>query len=180
MSHSTLVLVAVFALAVGAALLVYLVVQALSGSRSRTEAGPDDGPSLIERVAARQPPTDWSGKIDRGFEHMVQGTLLELTSEQALGIMLLAGTVVAVLVFFLTEQWWASGLTFFAGLSLPLLVFLALQARWRRAIQDQLPDGIFLLARSLRAGGAWSNRCRRSPPTARRRWPVCSAGAASR
>jgi tight adherence protein B len=38
------------------------------------------------------------------------------------------------------------------GIMLPLGVFLILQARWRRNIQNQLPDAFFLLARSLRAG----------------------------
>jgi len=143
------------AISTGAAVLAFLVLRvlaALTDQPSPSSAAGDEGPTLAQRAAAAQPPRDWEARVDRSFERMVRWTLLDVTPVQALGFILLGGAVVASLGYFLSGEWWLAGLGLLVGMVVTLGVFLFLQGRWRREVLEQLPDGLFLLSRSLRAG----------------------------
>jgi tight adherence protein B len=143
---------ALLGLFVAVAALLFLVLRLLLGLGGRRPRSAEEGPTLIERAAATKPPRDWEGRVDRNFDRMVRWTLLDVTSAQALGYIILAGVVLGCLGYFLSGEWWLGGLGLLVGMLVALAVFLVLQGRWRRAVQDQLPEGLFLLARSLRAG----------------------------
>ncbi len=98
------------------------------------------------------PPDGVFGRMDRGFDNMVRRTGLDLSPEQALGLIALLGVGLATALFLWREELWMGLLGLVMGVTLPLTVLLFLQRRYRRQLQDQLPDAIYLMARSLRAG----------------------------
>jgi tight adherence protein B len=99
-----------------------------------------------------KPAADWQGRVDQAFEQVVRQTGLGWTPGQALGVMTLAGVVLAGFLLLWRGEVWLMTLGLVVGLVAPLPVLLALRARRRRALQEQLPDVLLLLARSLRAG----------------------------
>jgi tight adherence protein B len=119
--------------------------------RLRGEGG-DEATPMAGDVTVPAPPADWAGKMDVAFDSMVQRTGLPLNTGQALGVIFLSGVLLAGVVLLWRTDWLAAGAGLVLGMALPLVVLLFLQARWRRRMQDQLPDALFLLARFLRAG----------------------------
>src|SRR4051794_1697197 len=88
---STLAFIAIFITVVGAVVIGYMTTPA---RRQRlappvTESEETAGPSLVEQVAARQPPVDWQGRVDRRFDRLVHNTMLGVSGEQATAIILL-------------------------------------------------------------------------------------------
>ncbi len=84
---------------------------------------------------------------------------LGLSAGEIAALIVLAGAVLAALVYFWRQgsdetarQGWLAVPAFFVGSGVALWLFGLRQAGWRRRMQDQLPDMIFLMARSLRAG----------------------------
>ncbi len=139
----------------GATLVVFVLLSVVAFVYRRLRpagrgAADADGRTLARAVAAARPPRTWQGRFDRSFDRMLRWTLVGLTSQQALGIILLSGVAVAALFFAIWGEWWGAALGFFAGMVVPVAVLWMLQRRWRLAVQEQLPDGLFLLARSLR------------------------------
>lgn len=103
----------------------------------------------------REPPrSGWAARFDSGFADLVSRTGLDLDASLALGIILLSGVslATAVLVWRYEQEPWLSLPAFFVGCAIPLTWLVWRQNAWRRILQDQLPDALFLLARSLRAG----------------------------
>lgn len=92
------------------------------------------------------------GKSDRGFAQVVRGAAIGISPEQALGWIILLGVLLGGGLYL----WRGDPLTalfgFALGTALVLAIFLLLQHRLRQQMQDQLPDVLYLLARSLRAG----------------------------
>ncbi len=93
-----------------------------------------------------------SGWIDCWFEELVRGTGLGWSVSQALGWVALAGVTLAGAFLLWRGDAWLIGFGMLAGMAVPLAIFLILRARRRALLQSQLPDLLFLLARSLRAG----------------------------
>jgi tight adherence protein B len=118
-----------------------------------------DGPSLVESARPMLRARRGFGKFDANFDRMAEGTQLGLDGEGAIGWILFGGAVVAAIVYLSAFAFvpFIDG-AILAGLGLLLgglgvFVFLyLLRNRRRRAIQEQLPDGCFQLARSLRSG----------------------------
>jgi len=93
-----------------------------------------------------------SGRIDQGFISMVERSGMGLSPDQAIGIMCLVGVTLATLLYLWRDDLSMIAIGLVVGMAIPLAIFMYLQSRWRRQLQDQLPDAFFLLARSLRAG----------------------------
>jgi tight adherence protein B len=103
-------------------------------------------------ILRRPRPTDWSSRMDHAFESLILRTGLDLKPDQALGWMILAGGVLAVGAYFLKDEIWFCAAAFFLGAGAVLISFFLYRASYLNKVQDQLPDAIYLLARSLRAG----------------------------
>ena len=104
-------------------------------------------------LAARLRESSRSGLV-QSFRLLIERTGLDTTPGAALLEMIVAGLILAAVAFFAQPQ---SGpifvvLPFLVGASLPLGFFLWRQRRHLQFLQAQLPDALFLLARSLRAG----------------------------
>ena len=112
----------------------------------------EDRISLATKVAAARPPKDWRGRIDYTFGLMLQRTGLTLSVGQAVAVLAVIGLFPALLVALFRGLEWRVGIALVLGPGLALAILFMIQGRWRRRVQDQLPDAFFLLARSLRAG----------------------------
>jgi tight adherence protein B len=134
-----------------ALLIVRFVLERVFRTRRQWPEAPSDEPRP-EQFMLPDPPQQWTGKMDRAFEQMVDRSGSKLTSAHLLAWICFSGVAAAGgLVLWRPELWVAAfGLAF--GMAVPLLAFLVMQRRWRRKMQDQLPDALFLISRSIRAG----------------------------
>jgi tight adherence protein B len=135
---------------VAAVLVVYAVLSVFAALARRP--APADGPSLVEQAEPLLRARQGVGQFDAKFDRLVDGTQLGISGETAIGWILFVGVActAAVYVPFLEEI--PAGIAGLVGAGFTYLVFWGLRNRRRRAIQEQLPDGCFQLARSLRAG----------------------------
>jgi len=154
----TTTLLAVFA---GTALLfaaIWLFVSLwLERSRSRQARlrPADSDPTLSLDAVYGGAPTNWWDRFRRTVADRLERTELGLTPVEGLAIVLLCGVVLAAIFFFWryeADETWMAIPAFLFGISVPLGYFMLRQRAWRRRMQDQLPDTLFLMARSLRAG----------------------------
>jgi tight adherence protein B len=102
------------------------------------------------------PPVEdgWASRFDLGFSNLVSRTGLEIEPALALGIVLFFGVAAATVVYIwrMDIEPWLAIPAFFIGAAIPLVYFVWRQGYWRRLLADQLPDALYLLARSIRAG----------------------------
>lgn len=135
-------------------LLTWLIISAIVGRRREAFKHRVAGESDASLTLIQLPPTTMSGRMDSYFARMVERTGLDMNTSLALGIIVLFGVIVAGVAFvwrFETEPWITIP-AFFLGCAIPLVFFLWRQRVWRRTMQNQLPDALYLLARSVRAG----------------------------
>jgi tight adherence protein B len=111
-----------------------------------------DSVELIHLPA--QQPTGVAARFDRGFERWVARTGLDLTPGLALAIILFCGVLVGTIVFIwrFEEEPWVAIPAFFLGALVPIIWLWRRSRYWQRTLEDQFPDTLFLLARSMRAG----------------------------
>jgi tight adherence protein B len=94
-------------------------------------------------------------RFRRAAAERLDRTELGLTPAEAVAVILFCGVVLAACVFFWRyeeDESWLALPAFFIGAGIPFAFLVIRQQTWRRHLQDQLPDMLFLLARSLRAG----------------------------
>lgn len=107
---------------------------------------------LSEHLAALEAPRTLGDRLDRFFQRLVGRSSLELNPGQAGGYLALAAVVAGGGVYL-----WRENLVFAAGAALAALLllltyFALMHWLWQRQVQEELPDTLHLLARSLRAG----------------------------
>ncbi len=115
-------------------------------------APPIESESLATRADAYLPPRTFFGRTDRGFSRVVRDSYYGLTTDGAILWMLLVGGLFATLAFIAVPDVLGAAAAFLVGMAITFAFLLAARNRRRRAIQEQLPDGCFQLARGLRAG----------------------------
>jgi tight adherence protein B len=136
-------------------LLAWLIISAIVGRRReefQRRMGQQDSDASLTLI--QLPPTTLSGKMDTAFNRMVERTGLDMNTSLALGIIVLFGVICAGAAFvwrFETEPWIVLP-AFVLGCAVPLVFFMWRTRVWRRTMQNQLPDALYLLARSVRAG----------------------------
>lgn len=94
----------------------------------------------------------WSGNVDEGFERMVQQTGLGVSAEEVIAFMALLGVALGGALYIWRDQLGLGLLGFCLGMLIPLAVVWVMKGRHQALVQGQLPDALYLLARSLRAG----------------------------
>jgi tight adherence protein B len=120
---------------------------------------PADGPTLAQSAEPLLRSRRGLGRFDARFNRLAEGTQTGLDGESAAGWILFGGAVIAALFYLATFAFvsFIDGLAialvgFFVGGLTVFAVLYLLRNRRKRAIQEQLPDGCFQLARSLRSG----------------------------
>ena len=106
----------------------------------------------LEAALPLPPAQGVNEKVDRGFGHLVLGTGLDVTPEQAVGIILLCGVGGGAGFYLWREELWHALFGFVLGLAVPFAYLLVTAGRRRRQMHQQMPDAVYLLSRSLRAG----------------------------
>ncbi len=115
---------------------------------------PDGGSAvtLARQLAANRLAPGWRGRVDGWFERVIRQSTLKLSVSQAVAIMALLAVTFGGLLVLWRDEWWLAVVGAFQGLFGPLVFYRVMHGRWRRRVQEQLPDALFLLGRSLRAG----------------------------
>lgn len=149
--------VALFSAIALAVLVVGAIVLAAGSAVSRTESA--DGPSLADSAEPMFRARRGVGRFNADFDRLAESTQLGLDGGSAIGWTLLAGAGLAAIVYLLTFAYvpfldgiLLAGLALLLGGGMVMVFFFLLRNRRRQAIQEQLPDGCFQLARSLRSG----------------------------
>jgi tight adherence protein B len=93
-----------------------------------------------------------TSRLDETFDRLVENTGLTLTSQQVLGMIGLLAVGLAALLYLWRGELWLTMVGVVFGVLAPLWVLRSMQGRIRAQMQQQLPDAIFFLSRSLRAG----------------------------
>ncbi|HZZ79959.1 MAG TPA: type II secretion system F family protein [Gemmataceae bacterium] len=142
------------ALAAAGAFLLFLLLRSLweTGSQKLNARLKNENADEPTGILRRPRPTDWMGRFDRAFENLILHTGLELKPDQAIGWMILIGGALATGAYFVKDEVWFCAVAFFLGVGLVLGSFFFYRGQYLVKIQDQLPDAIYLLSRSLRAG----------------------------
>ncbi|MGF1582520.1 MAG: type II secretion system F family protein [Gemmataceae bacterium] len=139
----------------GAFLLLRMLVQKSEERMHRRLNGHEEDPGgsgvLVRRAKAKQNQSQWARAWER-FSNMIHRTGLEFTGAEAMGLMVLLGSGLALVFFLLRGEVWLASVGLVLGMVAPFCVFLLLQSRHRHRMQQQLPDAFSLLSRSLRAG----------------------------
>jgi len=134
----------------------FLVERYLERRRPKQTRPPSDTGSaetiLLKAVKDEAVPVNLQGRIDHSFRLLVERSGLGINPEQALGMVVVAGLVAAALLYVWQLQLWVMPFGFILGAAGALCVFWYYQAKRRQLLQSQLPDTLFSLSRSLRAG----------------------------
>jgi tight adherence protein B len=164
--NETVLLILILGSAATLAMLVFVAVRAILERRRlalerrlrHTDSAELMLAEAIEKSLASGQLQNGSGKpplrtrMDQAFVSMIERADVGLTADQAMGLICLAGVTLATALYLWKDELWTLAVGLLVGTAIPLAIFTWLQTRWRRQIQQQLPDAFFLLARSLRAG----------------------------
>lgn len=149
------ILMAIFSGVVAAIVMaVYLVSRGVANKRKldlKERLEPVDTTTL-ESALPLPPAKDWSERLDRRFANLVLGSGLDASVEQIVGIILICGVGTGSALYLWRSELWLALFGFALGITLPLAYLLAVAGRRRRQLHEQMPDAIYLLSRSLRAG----------------------------
>lgn len=105
--------------------------------------------SLLE---SSQKPSGLFSDLDNAFDSLMERTGLGLSPIQGACWILLGGVAAAIAGYVPRQELWQSGLAFIGGTIVVLTILIWHAVRHRRLVQSQLPDALFMLARSTRAG----------------------------
>jgi len=114
-----------------AVLLAYGLMALLGALVRRKE--PEDGPTLADKADAILRARRGIGKFDASFDRMADGTQLGLTSDSAIGWILLGGALSATAVYVATMNELIAGLAALLGGLLVFMVFHTMRNRRRKA-----------------------------------------------
>lgn len=94
----------------------------------------------------------WAERMNQAFDAYLKQTGIEWNPGQVLGLIALVCVTSAGLVLLWNGDTAFMAMAILLTVAASTAVLMFMRARWRRALQAQLPDAFFLLARSLRAG----------------------------
>jgi tight adherence protein B len=112
----------------------------------------ETGVSQLPTIFDEPPARSWLGRLDQRFNRLVAETGLDMEPAGAFLLMILCGLVLGGSLFVWREQILLAIGGMAAGMVVPLVYLVIRRNRRRRAMQEQLPDVLDLLARGVRAG----------------------------
>lgn len=95
---------------------------------------------------------DWSERVDRRFANLVHNSGLEASVEQVIGLILMCCVGSGAGFYLWRSELWLGLFGFVLGLALSFGYLLVRAGRRRWQMHQQMPDALYLLSRSLRAG----------------------------
>ena len=154
MDISVIAFLAFLAVAGGLGAAVMVVKDLLRG-RKRSGDSPDDAPLRLRRVPRDSTQTSAPGlaaAFDRWFLQLVRETGLAMTPVAATLLMVFCGVVFGSALFVLNEQPALALVGMLIGMVVGLAFLMVRRAQRVKLLQEQLPDALDTLARSMRAG----------------------------
>jgi tight adherence protein B len=126
----------------------FFFVRSLIESRERRLAKrlSETGDAVPDRLELKPDPSM------KGFNDFLTRSGIGISPEQAVGWMLFVGTIIACGLFLIRQELWLGLIGVIAGMAIVWIVLMIMRYQHRLKLQDQMPDTIFLIARSLRAG----------------------------
>ncbi len=122
-------------------------------SDKRLIGAPESGVGLVPLVQMTAPAKVGNrSKFDDWFEVAVNRSGLEASPAGVVAVMILLATVLASGLYFWKGQLGLAGFGIIVGLVVPFAVVAFANRRYRRKLQDQIPDAFRMLAGSVRAG----------------------------
>jgi tight adherence protein B len=104
-------------------------------------------------LSALEPPSPGvRSRVDEWFDTAVRRSGLDASPAGVVAVMLLMATIFGAGLYLWKEQLWLAGLGIVVGVLVPLAIVTFYYRRYRRELQDQLPDAFRMLAGSVRAG----------------------------
>jgi tight adherence protein B len=159
----TLIEIVFAVVATGIVMMVVFIIRSGMDRRRQAEqarvCGDDDSGSGI-LVRGDQPVTlvkapentGWAARLDRWFGTAVGRSGLDASPTGVVALMGLMGLVGGVALYLWKGR---IGLAMFGvavGVAIPFVVIAFMQRRFKRKLQDQLPDALYMLAGGMRAG----------------------------
>lgn len=143
-------------------LLILLVLTQIVPGRQQTQSDllADDEATMTDQFLRSVAPQELEPaggpfkRIDNSFAEMIDRGDTKMSAEQALSLMLVMGVIGAIVMYFWKGMLWLTALGFFVGVGLILAYFMVKAMGYRRRLQNQLPDALFMIARSVRSGMA--------------------------
>jgi tight adherence protein B len=90
--------------------------------------------------------------MDHAFDNLISHTGLGIRGDQGTAWMLLIGSILGILGYFVHEEIWFALVAFAVGALGVLIIFVLYRRAYLTKLEDQLADTIYLMARSLRTG----------------------------
>ena len=90
--------------------------------------------------------------LDQKFETMISQSGSGFTPNVALAFMLFLGVGAAAITYLWREDLWSPAIALALGLLIPMVGFMLAHMSHRKKMREQLPDILYLVARSVRAG----------------------------
>jgi tight adherence protein B len=133
---------------------IFVILRAsFAARRGALDVGPEDDLGPTELLLPEIPPARSAPeRIDRFFDRLILETGLGINPLQALGFIVLGGAIGAATATLFRNDPLVTAFGLIIGMLVPFSYFTIQRYRYRLKIQDQLPDAVFLIARSLRAG----------------------------
>ena len=126
------------------------------GTRLERDDSDDSGVITLSKdpiTLIRKPePTGAGARVDRWFDRAVLRSGLDASPAGVVAVSSLLALILAAGLYFWKQQLGLTLVGVLIGVSIPVVVVAILQGRYKRRIQDQLPDALYLLAGSLRSG----------------------------
>ncbi len=105
-------------------------------------------PTPVEETA----PEGFSNRIDHRFRRMIYQSGLDISPEAAALLMIMSGLLLGGGIFLWQDHLVQGVAGFLVGMALPLGIYMWFRSARTKAIREQLPDVMDLMARSVRAG----------------------------
>lgn len=105
-------------------------------------------PGLLLRAA--DPRAD--DTMDSRFDQMITQSGIGISSSAAFAFVLFVGLGAAIATYLFREDFWSPALALAIGVAIPMAGFAIAHSIYRRKMREQLPDLLYLLSRSVRAG----------------------------
>jgi tight adherence protein B len=136
-------------------MLLFLAIRKLreeAVQRRERRLGPREEEGVLVLRRRRELQKEAESDLDKQFDGLIQQSGLEADPQQVIASMALAAVLISGALYLWHEQIAFAFLGILLGIGVPLVVIWIMRGRHQAKLQQQLPDSLYLMARSLRAG----------------------------
>lgn len=137
-----------------AVMLIFFIGRAIASRNAlkKKELSTQIGVATLEEALPPPPPQGWREHFDRDFNQLLVNSGTDVGADKTVAWLMLCAVGAGVGLYLWRSEPWMALFGFIIGLSIPVAWLFLVANRRKRMIQQQIPDAIFLLSRSLRSG----------------------------